>query len=303
VCWALPLAEEVVHRPGNMERIVQAATAGERKYGPAAGLHSVVRAVGVPPWWLGHPLAPFTRVAEVLNGPGAFTTITGVLVLVLLLAVGAFGYRRDLAVPAATAVGLMAALFVVTATTPGGAPLFLSISYTIWWASFAGMFAWLVLFHAAVVLVRWRLPRLGFRWSYAGAVAVAAAGILVALDLGRDRLHGMFRPASSIADRVVAAVPPSAVVFVRGDNSELAFDLEGAIAYRLRDQGVGFVTGSLPGIGTRYDPVRHPHTMTVSVTGRPPRPGERLVSRVTFVNVPSDAPPGRRTYYVTLARR
>lgn len=303
LCWALPLAEEVVHRPGNIERIVQAATAGERTYGPAGGFHSVTRAVGVPPWWLRHPLAPFARVTEVLNGPGAFTTVTAVAVLVLLLAAAVFGRRRGVTVPALLALGLMAALFAVTATTPSGPPLFLTISYTIWWASFAGMFAWLVLFHAAVVLLEARIPRLAFPWRYAGASAAAVAGVVVAAGLGPDQLRGAYRPAGSIADRVIAVVPHPEKVFVRGDTSDLAFDLQGTLAYRLRDEGIAFVVDSLPGIGTRYDPAQHPHTTTLTVSGTPPGAHERLVTRATFGNVPSNGPPRRHTYYVTLARR
>jgi hypothetical protein len=34
-----------------------------------------------------------------------------------------------------------------------------------------------------------------------------------------------------------------------------------------------------------------------------PQPGSRVIAREVLVNVPSDAPPGRRTFYVTLGAK
>ena len=308
VCWSLPLVEEAIHRPGNVERIVQAATAGERKYGASAGFHSVVRAVGVPPWWLREPRAPFTRIAEVIEAPSALSTASAALVLVLLLALGVAGLRsrrREIAVAAFLALGLMIALFGVTATTPGGAPLFPVISYTIWWASPAGMFAWLVLAFGLFDLLRGRVPsrarRLTVPATAAGVVSVAVAGALVAAGEKHDRLENAFDPAATIVERVRAGVVRSGTVFITGDRDEIAVDLQGAIAYGLRSRGLPFVVSSLPGIGTRYDPARHPHDMVLAVTAQRPAAGARVIARAVLVNVPSDAPRARRAVFVTLS--
>jgi hypothetical protein len=307
VCWSLPLAEEAVHRPGNVERIVQTATASKQTFGSAAGWHSVARAVGTPPWWLRGPRAPFTRIAEVVEAPSALSTATAVVLLLALVGVAVAAYRsrrRELAAAALLALGLLLSLFAVTASTPSGGELFLVISYTIWWASPAGMFAWVVLGFGLVTLVTgWRpleaLRRGGRPVSIAGVVAVAAVGVLVAAGGKDDRLERAFDPARTIVEVVPGSIPRSATVFITGDPNEVATDLEGAIAYALRGDGRHFVVSSLPGIGSRYDPAGHAHDMVLTVTEHP-GPG-RVIARAVFVDVPSDAPPARRTFYVTLA--
>jgi hypothetical protein len=307
VCWSLPLAEEAVHRPGNVERIVQTATASKQTFGAAAGWHSVARAAGIPPWWLRGPRAPFTRIAEVVEAPSAVSTATALLVLVALTGVAAAAFRsrrRELAAAALLALGLLISLFAVTASTPSGGELFAVISYTIWWASPAGMFAWLVLGFGLVTLLIGSRPLEALRGgrrpvSIAGVVAVAAVGALVAAGGKHDRLENAFDPAGAIVDRVPAGIPRGTTVFITGDPNEIATDLEGAIAYALRDSGRHFVVSSLPGIGTRYDPAKQGHDMVLSVTEHP-GPG-RVIARALLVNVPSDGPPARRVFHVTLA--
>jgi hypothetical protein len=308
VCWILPVAEEAVHRPGNVERIVQAGTAGKQTFGVASGWHSVVRAVGTPPWWLKPPRAPFTRIAEVIEPPTALSTATAIVVLLALAGVALAAFRsrrRELAAGALLALGLVVSLFAVTASTPSGGPLFAVISYTIWWASPAGMFAWLALGFGAVTLLLRRARRLRTalaRWApAAGFAMVLVVGVLVAAGEKRDRLEGLFGPARAIADRAVAGAPRSGTVFITGDPGEVTTDLQGALAYALRDHGIPFVVSSLPGIGTRYDPARTAAGTVLTVTSRPPPGGVRVIAHEVVENVPADAPPGRRTVYVTLA--
>jgi hypothetical protein len=317
VCWAPPLAEEAAHRPGNMERIVQAARAVKQSYGAAGGLRSVAHAVGIPPWWLQGPRTPFARITEVSVDPVPFATVTALLVLVLLgvLAVASLrARRRDVAAAAVLALALMVSLFAVTASSPNHGPLFAVISYTIWWASPAGMFAWLVLgFGAATLLLGAdRLAALRARVvagpgrvrgaaAAAGLVTVAVIGALVAAGENRNRLEPLFKPARAVADRVRAGTPRGATVLITGDRGEIAVDLQSAVAYAMRRSGLSFVVSSLPGIGTRYDPARRPHDSVMTVTEHPP-PGSRVLVREELVNVPADAPPGRRTFFVTLGR-
>jgi hypothetical protein len=316
VCWSFPVAEEAVHRPGNFERIFQAATADSQRFGATAGWHSVVRAVGVPPWWLRGPRPPFDRVVDVKTAPSALSIASAALVLALLAVAAALALRhgrRDLAAAALIALALMAALVLVTAGTPSSANLFAVIAYTIWWAAPAGMFVWLVLGYAAAVLVRGRVSPAalsGRRAAMAGAagmVGVAVVGALVAGAEKPDRLERAFEPARTIVDRVRAETPPGHTVFIVGSPTEMGEDLLGSVAYGLRRSGIPFVVSTLPGIGTRYDPARHPHEGVLTVTERPSGPGPpgaREIARVTLAAVPSDAPPAQRdtrAVVVTLA--
>jgi hypothetical protein len=308
VCWCLPLAEEAVHRPGNVERIVEAATAVKQSYGASGGARTVVRAVGATPGWLEGPRTPFGRVAEVIQDPLPFAIATAVLVLVLLggLAVAALrSGRRDVAAAAVLALALMVSLFAVVANSPSGNPLFATISYTTWWASPAGMFAWIVLgFGAVTLLSRGRRPagRFAGASAVAGIAAVAAVGAVVAAGQNRDRLETMFRSARSIADRVRADAPRDATLLVTGDTSEIGIAMQSAVAFAMRDEGLRFVNSSLLGLGTRYDPDSRPHDMVMTVTEHP-TPGAPVFARQLLVNVPADGPPSRRTFYVTLAPR
>jgi hypothetical protein len=223
--------------------------------------------------------------------------------------------RRDVAAAALLALALMASLFAVTASSPGHGLLFATISYTIWWASPAGMFAWLVLgFGAATLLfrtdrlapLRARLAagagRVGRPAIAVGVLAVAAVGAAIAAGENRNRLETLFAPARAVADRVRADAPRGPTIFITGDKNEIALGLQSAVAYAMRDEGLSFVVSSLPGIGTRYDPGRHPHDLVMTVTEHP-APGAPIFTREVLVNVPADAPPSRRTFFVTLTRR
>lgn len=310
VCWSFPLAEEVIHRPGNLERIVQVATADKPTLGTAAGGHAIARAVGLPPWWLRPPRAPFDRVVEVTYPPTGFATATAALVIAALagMAVASLrARRRDLAAASLIALGLLISLGAVTASTPSGGILFAVVTYTLWWASPAGMFSWIVLAVGAVALLG-RSPRLGAMLrratsvnkharsplvSAAGAVGVAVLGAVVAAGGKPDRLENAFDPAHTIVDAVRAQAPRGGTVRITGAKSEIHTDLKGAIAYGLRRSGIRFVASDPPGIGTRYDPARHPADRVMEVIAQPSaaRTGDRVIARAVFVNVPSDAPP------------
>jgi hypothetical protein len=306
VCWSLPLAEEVVHRPGNAERIVQAATADTPTLGASAGWHAVVRAVGVPPWWLEGPRAPFTRIADVTYAPlpGAIATAVMVLLGLAVLAAGAFrARRREVAAAALLALVLLGSLGVVTASTPTSHGLFAVVSYTLWWASPAGMFSWLVLAYGAVVLLprgrlpaRMRVPVRRHAALVAGVAAVVVIGAIAAAAGKHDRLENAFRPARAIVDSARHAAPSSGTVMIGGSASEVATDLQGGVALGLRRSGVPFVVSTLPGIGTRYDPARHPHDHVMAVIERPPagQATAQVIARALLDDVPADAPPAER---------
>jgi hypothetical protein len=290
----------------------------------------VVRAVGVPPWWLRAPRAPFSRVGDVNDSPGALSIATAALVLALLATTAAISLRRgrrDLAAAALIALALMGALLLVTASTPNTQNLFAVIAYTIWWAAPAGMFVWLVLGYAAVVAIaagrrrefdalRGRVPGAAGRVpvaAVAGLAAAVAVGVLVAVEERPDRLEKAFHPAGTIIDRVRGSAQAGHTVLIAGSPTEMGENLLGSVAYALRRSGVPFVVESLPGIGTRYSPASHPHDSTLTVEERRPGVGAlpvpapaanaREIARVTLSGVPADAPPdqrGTRPVVVTL---
>jgi hypothetical protein len=118
-----------------------------------------------------------------------------------------------------------------------------------------------------------------------------------------DRLEKAYDPARAIVDAVRARAPAGHTVFVTGSRSEMGENLQGSVAYGLRRSGVPFVVTSLPGIGTRYDPARHPHdsVLTVderrpgaAVAPRPAVPPAREIARVTLSGVPDDVLPEQR---------
>jgi MYXO-CTERM domain-containing protein len=309
VCWSLPLAEEVVDRPGNLERIVQAATAHGSRFGWADGWHAVVRTIGVPPWWLRSPPNPFERLGDVASAPGIVATASAVAGLAGLLGLAAIGLRsrrRQLAVPALLALGLTGAVATVTASTPNGAALFAVIGYTLWWASAAGMFCWLVLGYGAMVLcargqrvARWReRVHTGRNWRASavagatGVATVAAIGAIVATKGRPHRVETIYRPARAVIDRVRKTVPPGRTVLLASPTADVPWNVRTGLAYGLRASGRPFVA-SLLGIGSEHDPHQHRHDTVVTVVeqgAKLPR-GSDVVARVKVGRVPPDGPP------------
>jgi hypothetical protein len=229
--------------------------------------------------------------------------------------------RRELAAASLLALGLLLSLGVVTASTPSGGMLFAVVTYTLWWASPAGMFSWLVLGFGAVALLG-RSHRLGMVLRRArsesakphlrsapvfaaSVVGIAAIGGVVAAGRKPDRLENAFDPAHAIVDGVRAQTGRGGTVLITGPQSEIVTDLKGAIAYGLRSSGIRFVASDPPGIGTRYDPARrsHEHVLEVIDQSSGGRIEGRVIARAVLVDVPSDAPPierARRIIAVTL---
>jgi hypothetical protein len=303
VCWSFPLVEEVVHRPGNVERIVEVASSAKPTFGAGAGVHSVVHAIGLPPWWLQGPRDSFERVSEVAYAPRISAFLTAGVVLIGLTAIVVFGLRRgrrDLAVAALLALSLMLALGAGTASTPTGGILFGVVGYTLWWASPAGMFCWLVLGYGVAVGSRLgdRLSTLhrppAARATLAGVVGVALIGTVVASSLSADPFASSFTRIHRLVNAARDAAPTGETVVIDGSRTALASEIKGAVAYGLRDRGVRFLSADPPGIGTRYDPALHPHRggLNVLVGAETLTPPGRVVAREVL---PPDAPGTRRT--------
>ncbi|MGH2875455.1 MAG: hypothetical protein ACRDLV_04320 [Solirubrobacteraceae bacterium] len=261
VCWAVPLGDQLAGS-GNLRALVDASRAAQGHLGIAAGWHAIVRAFGIPPWWLGPSIGTPRRIMDVAVAPGWASQAACGLMLAVLVGFLVAGLRRrqlQVAVPAAAALALVVSLGIVTALTPTEDDLQLTIAYTLWWASPAGLFVWLVTGRLAArqlarmggararsglsaVRNRGRLPAFGDRGGARPAVAVAAAtaiiAVLVAAGQPADVDRGDYRPFRSAAKAVTAAVGHARSITIDAQPlfpaSELAYEL----AYALKRDGV-----------------------------------------------------------------
>ena len=295
LCWSLPIAEQAVRRPGNLVLIARVATSDVDRFGWEAGWHSVEHAVGVPPWWLREERDELARLADVGFAPGALTTVSALAVLAALAAALAAALRRgrrELAAGLAIALALCVALAAVTARSPTEHNLFVTIGYTLWWASVAGAFVWVMLVWAAVDLVRSppRVEAARRAVLAAGVAAVAAIGVLVSTGERPDPRQSGYRPIGHLVERVRDAVRPGPTVRLDGPSPASGLsagpgpDVVAAIAYELRRDGVDFVTDDVIGIGHRYDPAprRYPRMLRVTDAG-PDRPDAgRVIARAVI---------------------
>jgi hypothetical protein len=288
-CWIAPLAEQVFRPPGNLYLIVKAALERKGSLGASPGWHAVAGAVGIPPWWLRAPIASLRRFFGVISGPGAGAEVTcGVILAVLLgvLVIAVRHRRRDVIAPVAIALVLCASIGASVASTPTQGELALTIGYTIWWTSAAGMFVWLALGYALVRLLTgrpWRVPAAASRLALpAGVVVAGAAAILVAAGQPPDGDRGEYRPFRAVADRLTATLPHPGTVLVTATRSIAGFELQSAVVYALRRQGAtvllpAYATGSL---GHWYVAGRRRYEQRVMIGYNEEVPG-RVIARVT----------------------
>ncbi len=291
VCWAPPLVDQAVHRPGNLVQVAKSAAAGAPTLGGGAAWHAVVRAGGLVPWWARPPRDPLGRLADVSRTPPAVAVAAALALVAWLAAAIVLGLRRrrrDVAAAAVQGLGLLLAVAAVAGGTPSGNNLFISISYTLWWASPAGLFAWLVAGWSAAVLLRPRLPATAGRFrAVAVGIAFAAtalAGVLVAARTGPERLQSAYRPTRTVADRLERSARGSTVlVEVPGGSSgfDFRFDIEAGLVFELRRRGIRVVTRDLP-LGSQYEAQGsgYDRSVRVRLDGLPVPDGEQVAGRL-----------------------
>jgi hypothetical protein len=320
VCWSAPLLDQAIHRPGNFVVLGRTAEAQKSTLGSSAGLRAVVRAVGVPPWWLRPAPDPVVRLHE-LSGrppdpPGALAIGSCVLIIGAVFATVLLGRRRrrwDIVAAGTISLVLCATLALAIASTPTKDNLFLSVGYTSWWGSPAGMWVWLTLGWSVVALglpgrrlAALRLPRI------APAIGVAVAGIvavLIAASAGPDPLKPAFRPMRTIIDGIDARVPQHRRVFVDSAATYTGIDFQPAVVLALRRRGTPVVTAALlPALGQQYNPSRgYDDVLRIDEGDRPAPPGGRVIARVSVprAHAPGELRPAQGRVTVTLvpARR
>jgi hypothetical protein len=294
VCWSAPLYDEVIHRPGNLERIVQAGTAKRHAAGSATGWRAVVRTVGFPPAWLRGPAD--TTGQEVLRSGSMprFARISTAAMLAALAAITVIGVRRrriDVAGVGALGLVLCAAIGVAAGTTPVDHGLLLTLAYTLWWTAPVSMYVFLAVAWGTVTLLRDTGPvrALGARLrdagprtgTLAGLAALVAAGAYAAATQNPDELRPLYEPARAFGSRVGDALPSDSHVRVDATSTASGVDLQAALVCALRQRGRDVDGGNFLaiGLGRAYanDP---PYDHLVNIgDAEPPSPGELVLVR------------------------
>jgi hypothetical protein len=312
VCWSGPLIDQAVNRPGNLVQLARAAQSDDPTLGPGIGARAVVRATGIPPWWLRPPRGPLERIADLDNSPGPLAIASSILVLAGLVAVALAGWRqrrRDLLAAGTLGLVTCAAIAVATASVPSAS--YASTGYALWWASAAGMWVWLALGWSAAVLRR--RPRVAREPRPALALATglcATAAVAVAVAAAADPPEEPFQQLRTVISRLDAELPAGARVRVEGtwsrDTVFLAGGFQLGIVYALLREGRTVTAPSLTDLGSRYgtdDEDGPVERVRVDVDRQTVERG-RPVARLRVPNVDSNNPfsnaPASRMVAVTL---
>jgi hypothetical protein len=289
LCWIAPLADQLRHWPGNLSAIAHAVTGRGQTLGLARGLHELVGAVGVPPYWARGSRTGNERLFDIAFDHGLARDASAVLVIVLLAAFAVLAVRRRdrlVALACAQALVLCAAIVAVTASVPTAKGVAFTVAYTVWWSAPAGMYAWLV---AGFAFARTLMP-LGRLLEGAPAVRVVAAlgavlAILATVDAtpGPDELEPRYEPVRELRAPLATALSGAHTVRVdiAGRWTFPKFDFQTAVVYELRRNGVDVrAPGLIDNLGSRYGGGETADAVvTVGDPSRTPAPGERTVAR------------------------
>ena len=320
LCWSAPAIEEIRGHPGNLTLVARSASSSKATLGASAGWHAVVRAVGVPPWWLHVPHDRWQRKYDVRSAPsgaavGSCVALLAALTLALVL--GVVRRRRDVASGALIGFVLCGTLAAIAASTPTPRVLSATLGYTMWWGSQVGMWVWLMLAWSGWLALGWlrralsslrasraargratagsSLPRAPSFLALlarvlaciAGVLATAAVGVAVAAKGRPDEHRPIYRPTAELAARLESAVPSGRTVELVGSLNIATMPIKPALRYFLVRHGVRpLARGSNLRLGDWYELYRRPYQDIVYVddgTRRPVR-GARLVDRVSFTD-------------------
>ncbi len=314
ICWSFPVVDEIFHHPGNLTQIVSAAL-GNRgpTLGVAGGWHAVVRAIGIPPWWLRGPQSTFPRLADLLTTPGVLQIASSLLVLAGLIGVAILGWRRgrrDLAYGGVLALVLCAALFALMASAPStGAGAFTN-AYVSWWASPAGMWVWLVLGWS---LINWLAPVVSGQQVRSvgivpvlGVFVVLVIGTVVALGGDPDPNHQVYSAIRAISGRLDARLPRRGAVSVdaclTGAATLPTGEVLDGVIYNLRSRGVATgttATAIAVQLGSEYAIGKRRYASVVDILSKQPHNNDGPVIARVAVALPGSTTKTR--LYVTLA--
>ncbi len=290
LCWSAPVVDQALDWAGsdrgygNFEALVEAARAREEPAGWTAAAYAVVRATGVPPWWLRAPSSSEERTFEIFAEPSATAIASTVLILLALVVLAVLGVRRgrpDVTAAAGLALVAVAALAAVTASFPNTPSTIFSYSYTSWWAAPVGMWTWLVVAWSSLTL--WTAARgpAGRRMRMIPAAVplagVVAVGAVVAATQDPLRQEALFDSTRTAVEGLERALPSPGRV--RVDSGVLR--LETAVIHSLRRRGADIGAGGVSvQFGRGYDRGGRRFEYVVDVReGRRLPAGARLVAR------------------------
>jgi hypothetical protein len=261
VCWVAPVVEQVIHPPGNFVTVLRSIGNQGPTLGATAGWRAVERAVGIPPWWLVPRQSVGDRLYDLFHPASTLSALSTVIVLLALAGLAATGLRKhrdDVVAAAVSALMLSVALGSVASSTPSGHLLFLTVGYTLWWGSVAGMWAWLALgWGLATILPRERLAASPQRARGAAAAAMAAlviAVVLVSAAQRPDLNRSEYAPVRRLTAQLLARLSPGGMVALeRSMQGFGTYDVETALLYQLRRRGREVVSADLAELlGPRY---------------------------------------------------
>ena len=295
ICWSAPAIDQATNSPGNLQSIYRAIRADQATLGLDAGGRAVVRTVGVVPWWLERPKFGIARAVDVTADPGLVATASAVLMLMALAALIVVGWRRnrpDVVSAATLALGLCAAVGLVTTSTPQQSAT--TLGYSLRLASPVGMWVWLTLGWSAATLFAARLPRVPRAAVPIGLAAVVATGLVVAVS--GEFKDQPYEQATAIADRIDSAVPGERRILLgiggAPDTSFVGLNLQAGVLYALRRDGRDVVAGSAANyLGPKYRPDGGDRVVRIDL-GAPPPAGGRLLARLSVVESPDPDAPG-----------
>jgi hypothetical protein len=304
VCWSAPVADQVIHRPGNFVLVYRVARDDHGTLGSAAGWHLTSRALGLVPTWTKRARTTRERIVDSFAVPRA-TAATAVLVVLLLLVALLAAWRRrdrDLAVVLVLAVLLCPSMLVVAASVPGGTLGTAALVYALTWMSVAGMFVWLALAWAAWVLIGSRVAASGLNVPRRVVVAASLAALAVCAAAVTDRWdetavslppgHKDYRLISAATGRIDAAVERgrgTRITNLTPIRNYETYVYQRATVYTLRRQGVRIAVPYylVKEAGAEYSQsaVQAADTLNISDPGTPIPPGSQVVVHSPEVTV------------------
>lgn len=291
VCWTAPAIDQIERHPGNLTVVLSTATATQSTLGATVGWRAVVRAIGVPPWWLTDPRSPWERKTDVRTAPSALGSASCLLMLCALLAIATVGLlrrRSDLCAGALIALVLCAALAAVAASTPTTHLLAPTLGYTMWWGSPAGMFVWVIIgWSVASMLTERGLSRLRAP-AFASAIGigvVAATGTAVAAAESQDYHLWEYRPLGAMFAGLDRGIPAGRTVLLVGSLGDTTFRFKQAARFALVRRGIRPLSrGASFRLGAWYEPDHHHYDCIVYVNDGIASPARHavVVTRVSF---------------------
>jgi hypothetical protein len=299
VCWSAPLADQALHRPGNLVQIARSNTANVQRLGHG-GWQAAVNAVGPWPWWLRAP--PWERsdsIFVVVARPSRLAIVATAALMLALATLAAVGVRRrrtDATVGAL--LGLLLTGGVALATTETPERLLFFVLKGIAWAAPASLFVWLVLAWAALQVAPsawWHRPRTP---AVVPTAVVAVAAALAVAHGGSDPRAWASAPSRALMADLEARLDHSGTTLVKLSFRQpfVGLNFHSSVTYGLRRSGYHPVVTRQPflfdaKLDSWYSPYEHPPDRILELTQGDVAPASRVLARAPLDGAPATVTP------------